>query len=924
MPGFLQRLFKPRWRHPDPAVRRESAAQLQPERDRRALEALLHDESRDVRLTALERLATPALYLRLLDDRTTPPSLRTSALESLTGERHAPLSLEQRLEVVRALADQPPLDRVAAHADNQQLRLAALERLEGEKAMIHHACRNDIASVRQAAARRVESDAGLEQLARGARRDRRIARHARDRLAERQRKRREQNAREQRRDDLLLAMTRLAEQVWEPMLPARHRHLVREWQPLAETATPEQRERFTRLEQQVASRVQAHDSAEREARVREQAALQARRDSQRIIDSLAAALADMKACEQPDEQDIERFDAHLRLQHTQWRDLSDRIAPADEDRQRFETLVQQASDLIAAAERFRAQRTALQEAVETHDQDAIDQQLDAIDWPEGFPAPALMQRLPAPAPPSDDEATPERPTADRKAFEHDLERLDAALERGELQEATRLLDSLMQRRTRLPRDAQSALAPRLSRLNQRTRELRDWRSFAASPKRLQLIERMEALADAALDDQARDQRHRRLVQEWRALGDAAASKERAGRFRDASDRVREQLSDFYRRRDRQREENLARRTLLCDQLEQLIARPAASPDPDSLRTIRDRAREEWRHHAPVPRQQESALRQRFSKALRALQTLIDRQARAIAEAKQALVEQAQTLENADMDDEQRAEQAKALQTRWRALGRAPRGEEQALWRAFRQHCDAIFKRRDDRRASQRQHRDERLDAMQALIERMDQWQPRQSHERSVLDEAEREAEALAPLPRGPRTAGMMKRWQGIVRDRRRRLEQLALEALTVRWSRWQPLLEAHAQADGRALAGRGVEAVTSDQPLDTRAAEAHALRNERRSHGETEKAQEWFEHLRVHLAVLTRAPLAQADASRRLDVQVARLNSAMSSTPTLLEEIEALQCRLLASGPIEPAKWQVLAPVLNDLMAHLADIEPES
>lgn len=922
MPGFLKRLFKPRWRHADPAVRREAATQLQPEHDREALETLLHDESREVRLVVLEKLATPSLYLRLLNDSTTTPALRDDILESLDGERQASLSLDECLDVVKGLTDPSALDRVATHADNQQLRLAALERLEGEKAMVHHACRNDIASVRLAAARRIESDEGLEKLVREARRDRRIVRYARDRLTERQQTRREQSAREQRLDDLLQAMTRLAEQVWEPMLPARYRHLVREWQPLAESASAEQRERFERLEKQVEGRIQAHDSAEREAYAREQAIMLARRDSQRIIASLEGALADLKSREHLDEQDIAQFHAHLRLQHARWRDLGDHIAPADEDRQHFETLTQQASDLVAADERLEAQRAALLKAIEARDHGAIDEQLEAIDWPEAFPPPTLMSQLP-PSQNIEVDDTPGAPVVDGEAFEQDLNRLEAALERGELQDATRLLDSLMQRRTRLSEASRSASGSRLSRLNQRTRELRDWRSFAASPKRAQLIEEMETLVETDLDDEARDKRHRRLVRDWRALGDAAASRERATRFRDASDRVREKLADFYQLRDRLREENLARRTLLCDQLEQLIARPATSPDPDSLRTIRDRARQEWRHHAPVPRQQEGALRQRFSKALRALQTLIDQQARAIAESKQALVEEAQALENADMDDEQRAEQAKALQARWRALGRAPRGEEQTLWRAFRKHCDVIFKRRDNQRASRQQHRDERLEAMQALIERMDQWQPRQSHDQSVLEEAEREAEALSPLPQGPRTAGMMKRWQGIVRDRSRRLEQLALEALTVRWSRWQPLLALHADADGQALAGSGAKAVASDQPLDARGAEAHALRNERRSHGEAEKAREWFEHLRVHLAVLTGAPLSQADSSRRLDVQVARLNSAMGSTPTLLEEIEALQCRLLASGPIEPSTWQALAPVFNDLMARLSDIEPE-
>ncbi len=420
---------------------------------------------------------------------------------------------------------------------------------------------------------------------------------------------------------------------------------------------------------------------------------------------------------------------------------------------------------------------------------------------------------------------------------------------------------------------------------------------------------------------SRDQQHRRLVRDWKALGDAATSRERSTRFRQASDQVREQLSEFYQRRDQQREKNMAERERLCEQLETLISHTASTSDPDSLRTIRDRAREAWRQWSPVPRDREAELRQRFTKSLRALQTLIDQQARAVAQAKQALVDEIRELEEGDIDDERRADMAKALQTRWRELGRAPRGEEQALWRAFRQHCDAIFERRNTQRNQQRQQRDSRIDQMQALIDRLDQWMPESAAEQVTLDEAEKEADALMPLPNGPRTAGMLKRWEGILRDRRERLDRLALGTLAERWRQWQPLLEAHVAADSRALSGEPAENVEVTLRLPPQAMAAHKLRNERRATGEQAKAREWLEHLRVHLSVLVDAPLGSEDSSRRLDVQVARLNDAMGNMPGPMEELEQLQDRLLASGPIDQDDWQHIAPRLEALMAMLQEFD---
>ncbi|REC93992.1 DUF349 domain-containing protein [Kushneria indalinina] len=920
MPGFLQRLFAPRWRHNDPRIRQEAIAGLTVERDREKLETLLHDDNAEVRHAALARLATPERYQTLLTTVEAGSPLHRTLLDTLTGRERTLLSLAQRQQVVKTLDAPALLTHMATHADNQQLRLAALERIEDEGALIEQACQNSIASVRQAAAGRVDSDEGLERLAREARRDKQIMRGARDRLNQRRDQRREQDARQQRRDDLIQAMTRLSDQQWEPMLPARYRHLVREWRSLADDADDSQRQKFHQVEQATHTRVIEHDNAQREEQAREQAMDMARRDSQRIIDSLKQALKDLEHRATLDAQDVAQLQAHFRLQAEQWRDLTDRIAPSQEDQHYFEALLQRASELTSAWQRFEEHQQALSSAIDSRDFQTLEQLKRTIAWPEGLPCPTLLTHLPEPVSPADSSPS-SRNTLDPDQFQQSLDQLENQLDRGELQEATRLLDSLMQRRHRLPVDKRDSLQTRLNQLGQRTHELRDWRNFAAAPKREQLIEGMEGLAAADMDEPARDQQHRRLVRDWKALGDAAASRERSTRFRQASDQVREQLAGFYQRRDQQREQNMAERERLCEQLETLVNHTAATSDPDSLRTIRDRAREAWRQWSPVPRDREGELRQRFTKSLRALQTLIDQQARAVAQAKQELVDEIRELEGADIDDERRADRAKALQTRWRELGRAPRGEEQALWRAFRQHCDTIFERRNAQRNQQRQQRDSRLDQMQALIDRLDGWIPESAAEQVTLDEAEKEADALMPLPNGPRTAGMLKRWEGILRDRRERLDRLALGTLAERWQQWQPLLEAHVAADSRALAGEPADSVDTPLPLSSQALEAHRLRNERRASGEQAKAREWLEHLRVHLSVLVDAPLGSEDSSRRLDVQVARLNDAMGNMPGPMEELEQLQNRLLASGPIDADDWQHIAPRLESLMAMLQEVD---
>ncbi len=500
MPGFLQRLFAPRWRHADPRIRQEAIAGLNVERDREKLETLLHDDNIEVRHAALERLATPERYRELLTTVDAGSPVHRTLLDTLTGKERALLSLEQRRQVVETLADPTLLNHVAAQADNQQLRLAALARIDDEQTLIEQACQNSIAGVRQAAANRIDTDEGLERLAREARRDKQIMRGARDRLNQRRDQRREQDARQQRRDDLIQAMTRLSEQQWEPMLPARYRHLVREWRALAEDADEPQRQRFHQVEQLTHNRVIEHDNAQREARAHEQATEMARRDSQRIIESLEQALKDLEHRATLDAQDVAQLHAHFKLQAEQWRDLTDRIAPSLEDQKRFEALAQKASELTAAWQRFEEHQQALSEAIDRRDFPTIEQLKRTVAWPGGLPCPVLLTHLPEPAATPDAASTPPRNTLDPDQFQHALDQLEGQLDRGELQEATRLLDSLMQRRQRLPADRRDSLQARLNQLGQRTHELRDWRNFAAAPKREQLIEGMEGLATADMDE----------------------------------------------------------------------------------------------------------------------------------------------------------------------------------------------------------------------------------------------------------------------------------------------------------------------------------------------------------------------------------------------------------------------------------------
>lgn len=925
MSGLFRRLFAPRWQHPDPEVRRQAIDRLDTGRDdhRQALERLARDEAPEVRRAALARLDDPERLLVLHAGGSAPGEL-TRRLVALLAGREGSTELDQRIALVERLEAPDLLAELCLHGDNQQLRLAALARLQDEAALIRQACDNGIAAVRQAAAARVESEAGLARLAREARRDRQVMRQARERLNRLRADAAELAAARERREALLSDLERHAAAPWEPLYAGRFRHLMREWASLKDQPDATQERRYHDACLRCRKTIGDHEAQQRAseaAEARRESADQAR---EALVEALEEGLDALARSEVLTAQDIASLRAQKQLLAHRWQAFSDQHLADERLRRRYDLARERFERLSQGWVRFDERSADIQRALTDGDEARLDALLDALAWPEELPPTPLLQRARDSL--TREEATDEDEAARAARLSSELGELEQLLERGAFKAASRLHQRLRQAAEALGPAARRPHEARLRQLGARLAELRDWRSFVAGPKRDQLLQAIEALADdQSVADAPLDRRHRQLVKEWTSLGDAAANRELSSRFRAASDRIHERLAPWRARLDAERQANLATREALCEQLETLLAQPAESADPDALREIRDRAREQWRRASPVPRDQAEAIGRRFGRIRHALQALIDRRAHAVAEAKRDLVEQVRTLLDEEAPAARRAERVKALQRRWRELGRAPRGEEQALWREFRHLCDQVFASREAERDSRARQARERLDAMQALIDRLDAWQPAVSGDEATLEAAIAEAASLEPLPGGRRTEGMRRRWSGIIRARRERLERLAVIEEVQAWRDTQPLLLAHLAADAELLEGGQPRDVPLPEDLaladDMRS--AHLRRNGARHDASgREEVEERLARIRVHLSLLAVGSVSHRDDPLRLAIQVERLNESLGRELSRAEEVHGVLRELLATGPVAPALWSREVGELDRMLERLTRLPP--
>lgn len=924
MPGLLSRLFSPRWRHPDPTVRREAVTRLDATRQREVLEQLAQDEDPDVRLTAVQRLDDPDQLLRLRQQGVVSRELDHQLAELLCG-RTGGIELGRRLALVEEISDPALRARIAMHGDNQQLRLTALAGIDDETMLIEQACDNSIAAVRHAAAERVTSEQGLKQLVQTARRDRHVQRNARDRLSH---LRADADAIKEsmaQRESLLIKLEQHGRAQWEPLYAGRFRHLEREWLSLADQTETEQERRFQEACLRCRKVINDHEAHEQAQQADQQRREQADLDREALVMAFEESLDALRQGEHITQQDLASLRSQKQLLATRWQTLSETHLANPTLRQRYDTALKAYDVINQAWLRLEEHGNALEEAFKSNDEHRLKSIIKACAWPGDLPLEPRLARVQHYLRLERELTGKDNAAEQVERFDKELAMLEQLLDDGAFKAASRLHQRLKHLSENLPSSADQQLAS-LKRHGARLAELRDWRGFVAGPKREQLCQAIEALEqEDQLTDQDRDRRHRQLVKQWKALGDAAANREQSERFRSASDRIRATLETWHDQQRHLRQSNLAERVALCDQLEALLEQPAALADPDALRDIRDKAREQWRRTSPVPRDDAEAIGRRFGRIRHRLQALIDRRATEIAEAKRALIGATRQLLEQDMPSRQRAERVKALQHQWRELGRAPKGEEQTLWREFRQLCDDIFAQRDAERNDRTQRLRQRQDEMQALIDRVDAWQPTSSSDAAQLDQILAEANALEPLPSGRRTEGMRRRWTGIIRARRERIERIAIADKVSQWRDVMPLIQAHLKADADCLAGRPCHDVplTEGMTLSDNLHKAHQQRNDARRNPVPEpQVAEQLARLRVHLALMAGHPIAHHDEPLRLAIQVDRLNDNFGQPLEREDELEAVLCALLATGPVSPQTWQREVNDLDTVLDSLTQLPP--
>lgn len=610
-----------------------------------------------------------------------------------------------------------------SHQDPVQ-RLQAIEKLVADESLFMHMASNDSdAHVRAAAAVRIETPALLEELAQLSRqKDKTVYRHCKDRLAALQRQQAQQLMRQSQAAGVCQSIDALTGKPVGPLTSAQTEYLETQWQQLNDAATADMREKVDQALLALQALINDYNTQKAETSRIEESRVQ-------LQDSCAETEEFIKSLGATVEQDV-FYALGYRLSSLQT------MLPAFEDdeseelKARCSRLINLLSAHQAAWKQLQAKAGSISRLAQALDntshknsntlislQQKMDKLFSAASWPEGLPVSTTFRQC------EQIQQTLSEILHENSAWQETLlqqiqqyiQELELKIEEGHIGEAQRLWDKIQSAISRLAAEHRQGIQDQVAPSKARITELLDWKNFAATEKKKELISKMQQLSESEMNPTGKAKQIKALQEEWKKLGYSDHNDLLWTQFSELGHQAFEPCKEYFHARKEQMSNNLLQRNTICEQLEAY----AASLHHEDLNIaemnkLESEAQTEWKRYAPVAPNKIKPLQKRFNAVLNSLRQLRRKALQHNASRKLALIEQAKKLtEIADFKDA--VAQAKSLQNEWKTIGPSPYKEDRKHWADFRAACDQLFQQRDQQRKQEKEAGSESLNKARTIL-----------------------------------------------------------------------------------------------------------------------------------------------------------------------------------------------------------------
>ena len=224
----------------------------------------------------------------------------------------------------------------------------------------------------------------------------------------------------------------------------------------------------------------------------------------------------------------------------------------------------------------------------------------------------------------------------------------------------------------------------------------------------------------------------KLHEQWKELGPVAKEYRDQiwDRFKAATAVINKKYQAYFEGQKEKFAENLAAKTRLCEQVEEILTRDdiKSSSDWNNLSKEIENIQQEWRKIGFATRKDNQKIYDRFRAACdrfyerkREYYSQFKDSMNGNLEKKLSLIEQAEALKDST-EWKKTADKFIELQKQWKEIGAVPRKKSEQLWKRFRAACDAFFAERD-KQAKPENDFYGNLRQKKALIEEINAFQP---------------------------------------------------------------------------------------------------------------------------------------------------------------------------------------------------------
>lgn len=300
-----------------------------------------------------------------------------------------------------------------------------------------------------------------------------------------------------------------------------------------------------------------------------------------------------------------------------------------------------------------------------------------------------------------------------------LETLQQALDSGRSHDALPAWDKIQGNISNTSGKIRAALQKQANVHKLKLNELRDWKTFAATEKKKELLSQMQHLLESKMHAADRSRHISKMHAEWKSLGRSNQNEQLWREFKKISDKAYEPCKEYFKQRKQLMATNFQKRREICEQLETEVAKLDTEKEPDisQMNKLLNEADKLWKEHAPIEQSRIKPLQKRYYAAINQLRKSRKQSLRGNSTQKLEFIAQANAL--AEHEDNQHAmREAKTLQQEWKKIGPTSFKEDRKLWEDFRAACDKIFAKRNQevvaQKATQKQEESQLGELLQAI------------------------------------------------------------------------------------------------------------------------------------------------------------------------------------------------------------------